>query len=193
MATQKTSTEPVHTAFLRNVILSSGVTIQDLAKRINLTTTSVHHWFQCDDIRLSKVIQVARVLGYDLQVSIDKKPYQLGKSEPSYFSFNEMEKLSLKNLYFLKHAIKESGITKYELAARLGITKEAITYWYVADDITLRRLTACANILGRDLYFRFVKDESTAYAEEGTGIHLDIQNIQSWIDDCDYRKRPNGD
>ncbi len=181
MAEKNASREPVHTAFIKNVILSSGITIQELSKRINVTTTSIHHWFQSDDIRLSKIILVAKALGYDLQACIDKKPYQIADGKPNYFSFNEIEKMSLKRLYFLKHAIKESGMKKNDLAARLGITKEAITYWYVSDDITVRRLVACASVMDKDMYFRFVKDDSVRHTGECTGIHMEIEQIQSWV------------
>lgn len=180
MTKNKNQTGQNYTLFLRELIQASGVNIQDLAKRIGITKTSIHHWFSCDDIRLSKLDAVATALGYDLQICIDRKPYQLGDENPAYFSFEQMRNMKLDRLIFLKRAIKASGMTKVRFAEKIGLSKEAITYWYASDDITLRRLVACADILERDLYIRFVKNQSNPYSTDGTGIHLSIEQTNSW-------------
>ena len=170
----------VYTAFLRDLISASGVSIVELSKRINVTTASISHWFASDDIRISKLCLVVESLGYDLQMVIDKKPFKLKNREPAYFSIKQLEELSLKKLHVLKSALKDSGFTKNVLAEKIGVTKEAITYWYAADDITIRRLIACAEAMDKDLYIKFVKNKTESYFDSGTGIHCCIENMQSW-------------
>lgn len=169
-----------YTAFLRNLIDTSDSTIEEISEKIGITPSSIHHWFRSDDFRLSRLVLVSNAMGCDLQIAIAKKPYQLKGENPVFLSFAEMERLKLKKMYFLKAAMKDAGFTKVALAEKLGVTVPALTYWYTTDDITIKRLVACAEAMGRDLYLRVVRDDSATYQEEGTGIHMEVVKTRSW-------------
>ena len=168
------------TAFFQNLIDTSDFTYETLAKKIGIGQGAIHHWFRSDDVRLSRIILVTNALGYDLQIAIAPKPYQLNGQNPHYFSFAEMERLKLKKLHFLKAAMKDAGLTNVILAEKIGISVSAITYWFVSDNITIKNLVASAEAMGRDLYLRCVKDDSATYKEKGTGIHMEVVKTQRW-------------
>lgn len=175
MATKKNFTaNSEYTLFLKDFIGSSGVTIRQLSELIDVSTVSIQHWFTIGDIRLSRLLSVADALGYDLEISVDKKP-SLNQEEPVYYKFSDIRKMSLKNLHFLSCAFKESGITKKEAAERMGVTRDAVTYWFVRDDITIRNLCAVANALDRDVFIRFEKIITLNETPKGTvAIHSSI-------------------
>ena len=173
---RKMTPNPNYTSFLRELVRSSGISIRDLADEIGVTPVTIQHWYSFGNISLSRLLSIVDVLGYEFEIAIGKKP-SLDYEEPSYFKFKDIRKLSLSNLHFLSCAINESGITKKDLAERMGLTRDAVTYWFSNknDDITIRNLTMVANALGMDIYMRFVvKKPLSETPPDRVGLHVTI-------------------
>lgn len=167
---------PNYTSFLRELVRSSGISIRDLADEIDVTPASIQHWLSFGNISLSRLLSIVDVLGYEFEIAIGKKP-SLDHEEPSYTNFSDIDKMSLPKLHFLSWALNESGITKKVLAERMGLTRDAVTYWFGKknDDITIRNLVSVANAFGMDIYMRFVaKKPLSETPSDSVGIHVTI-------------------
>ena len=165
--------KPKNLDFFKEFLEKAGVKYEALAEKLGLTTTGIHYWFRCDDVRLSYVFDAADALGYNLYISISDTPSKFGDLEKA--GRNAALQPEVKRLYFLSCALKEERVTKQDLAEKLGITRDAISYWYSKDDVTVKNLIACAKVLGRNLNFSFVKkDDETKYAREDILLRSNI-------------------
>ena len=178
---KRTNGQIVYTAFLQALIKQSGVTIKELSERIGITTTSMQHWFRSDDVNLKRVLQVSQELGYRFLICLNPRTGAKEK-EPVFFSPSELTQFDIKRLHFLAKAMKDRHITKKAMAESIGIRREAVTYWFTYDDITMRNLVTCAQLLDMDILIRFERNVSVA-DESRTGIKIQssVSDTLSWL------------
>lgn len=165
--------------FFRDFLKVSGATNDALVKGLGVQKPSIYHWFTTDDVRLSYIFKAAELFGYNLYVSISDSEKEIEKVDADMR--RDGVKLSLRRLHFLTYALQEQRITKIELAKQLGIRREAISYWYAKDDITIKNLLACARVLKRNVNFRFVKiTEGQSFNRDAIHIRSSIISYDSW-------------
>ena len=151
--------------FFKEFLGLAGAKYETLAEKMGITTTGIHYWFRCDDVRLSYIFSAAEALGYNAYVSISDNPSRVSELEKAGRDVSLQP--VYKRLYFLTRGLKEEKVTKQELAEKLGLTRDAVSYWYSKDDITIKNLIACAKVLSRNINFSFVKkEENVKYARE---------------------------
>lgn len=176
MGNEKLPEKGSNLAFFKEFLTCAGLSQQALAESLGVTITAVHHWFRTDDVKLSYIITAAEVAGYDVFISIaDEAQDMVRLGDP------KKTPVSVKRLYFLTCALKEKKLTKVELAEKLGMTRDAISYWYAKDDITIKNLVAAASVLGRNINFRFVdKNPSPAVDRNTISINSTVCAYGVW-------------
>ena len=50
-----------------SILLDEDVSIAELAERMQMSRSTVNRWFQVDDIRLSSLEEMGKVLGYHVE------------------------------------------------------------------------------------------------------------------------------
>lgn len=100
--------------------------------------------FIADDINLSTAIRIISLLGYLLCVEL-VPPNQ---RDPGDKRHNRETRL-----FFLRDFIVKCGMSIDEFAAVIGLTRDAVTYWFRQDDIRISRLYHIALSFGADLVF----------------------------------------
>lgn len=167
-------------AFFKEFLSATGVAYPELAERIGLSTNALFYWFRSDDIRLSLMMNVAEALGYHLYISLSDDPIDMINIEQQVS--RDGLTVRVKRLNFLTVAMREQGVTKIELAARIGRTRDTVTYWYIKDDITIKNLIRCAVALRRNLNFKFVHScDSVSVGRDDIAIHSSIESNECWV------------
>ena len=100
--------------------------------------------FIADDINLSAAVRIVSFFGYLLFVEL-VPPNQGGPGDKRH---NREARL-----FFLRDFIKKCGFSHREFAEAIGLTKDAVSYWFKQDDIRISRLYRIAFALGADLVF----------------------------------------
>lgn len=180
MGNTKKPDNSANLAFFKTFLNSSVISYPELAKQIGISATAIHHWFRCDDVRISQIEACAAALGYELYISISDAPTDVVQVD-DFGVRSDGVKVALKRLHFLTCAIKEQKLTKAELASRIGITRDAISYWYSKDDMTVTNAISCAKALERNLNFKFfrVRKEQTLERKK-IYIRSSIFTSDSW-------------
>lgn len=166
-------------AFFREFLSETGATNESLAKCLGVSKPMLYHWLATDDVRLSYIEKAAETFGYHLYVSISDNPQDI-----SAFAA-KVEKdgmtLSVARLHFLTCAIKEAGMTKMSLATAMGISRDTITYWYKKDDITIKNLVCCAQVLKRNINYKFMKSNLSEHFDRNKIlIRSSITTTKEW-------------
>lgn len=97
-----------------------------------------------DDINLSTAKRIVSFFGYQLCVQF-VPPDQKSPGDKRY---NRESRL-----FFLRDYIAKCGLSHGEFAEAIGLTRDAVTYWFRQDDIRISRLYRIALYLGADLNF----------------------------------------
>lgn len=180
-----TKQAPYKMKFFRDFITSTGVSIRQIADGLSTSSSAILYWFICDDARLSKIIAVAKYLGYSVHVGFVPKAGVETPGDPmgGVFDMDDIERMHLKQTHFLSVTLREEGVTLADLARRLGISREAISYWLAKDDITIANLVRCAQVLTKDICIRFVKHEEPVgeSADGAVRIHSVVERAGEWI------------
>lgn len=100
-----------------------------------------------DDINLSTAKRIVSFFGYQLCVQF-VPPDQKSPGDKRY---NRESRL-----FFLRDFITKCGLSQGEFAEAIGLTRDAVTYWFRQDDIRISRLYRIAFYLGADLVFSIV-------------------------------------
>ena len=177
---------PYKIRFFREFINSTGVPIKQIAEGLGSSTSAILYWFICDDVRLSKIIEVSRYLGYSVLVGFVPKVGMEGQEDPmkNVFNMDDVEKLLLKPTHFLAIALKDCGITMSDLARKLNISREAVSYWFGKGDINMNNILRCAQVLGKDVCIRFVKRDDMIgepNTEGAVRIRSNVERSGEWV------------
>lgn len=141
--------------FFRRFLAAIGKDRDSVAEAAGVTSVMVSHWWKTDDARLDQLMIVAEKFGYRLDVylthgnTIPTKPVELDARD---FDGNG-ERYTLKRMSFLSFALREDGMTKSALAAKLGISVYSVNAWYKADNITIGRIYDIAKACGYNIFF----------------------------------------
>lgn len=167
-------------AFFREFLNANGSPLQKIADGMGVSKSSIFHWFKIDDMRLAQMVEVADILGFDVEVSASHDPASPAfRLRPAKDPGPQTSRLQ-----FLTSALKECHVTKTALAEAIGLTRESLTYWYVRDDITIRNLICCLKVIGRDLNVRFIKRAvPLSLDKDRIGVRLSIEITGEWTFD----------
>lgn len=144
--------------FLAEFMKKNGLTTGDIAEAVGLMRKSVTRWFLVDDTSYSKVEKIANHYGYDFHVhyevpdvpiertklSIDKTLNLLGEVGPLDSRLN-----------FLRIAIFQAGLKKFEFAKIIGLSRMGLNLWFQKDDITFRYIYEIAEKMNWTVNIQF--------------------------------------
>lgn len=141
--------------FLRTFCGAVGMKTRDIMTALGYTEeTSVRYMLAAGSAKLS---DVRAVVGYPKDAE-GRSLYAVafsfapaGASAPRPVRAPRLNMSSSGHLDFLWLAVQEEGLSKKDLAQRLGLNYYTVVRWFQNDDITMKRLWDIAAALGRDL------------------------------------------
>ena len=140
--------------FLRNFLAAVGLSQKDVAQLAGVSTVTVSNWFRSDNMRIDQVTDIISKTGYTASIILTRRndmPELPINVTPEDFNDGE-GRFVLKRMAFLSFALREIGVTKQELAERLGITPYSVTAWYKADTVAIDRVFQIAKAYDLNIY-----------------------------------------
>lgn len=150
--------------FLVSFMGAVGINCEDVARILGYATVrSINSWFKVDNCPLAQVYALADKTGYSFNVTLSKK--RLTPQNPQKVGVQDVMvndgTFILKRTSFISIACREAGVTKEELARRLGVSATALYRWIQIDDVKVMVAYEIAEALGLDIYFNFTPKAST--------------------------------
>ncbi len=123
-----------------------GVSKPELAHLMCMTPQNIFAYFKRDDMRLSCAMQIVDRLGYELSFSLDRE----NPSSPLCVVEIELsqDQDNVGRLAFLRVAMKKYGITRKDLADRLGLNYAGVNRWFFIDDMAISYIFKIAELYG---------------------------------------------
>lgn len=140
-------------SFLVTFLRAIGIKVKTIPETI-ISPGALHMAiFSSDDTHLSVIRKIVENYGFKLSIRLIPRK-QLGvKSNVKYNNYNPD-----KTLYFLRKFLSISGLTCEGLAQTVGLTRDAVTYWFKKDDITVSRLYYLAHKTDSELFITIFKE-----------------------------------
>ncbi len=142
---------PVTLKFLDDFMKRMSISIQDIAKAMNISRQAVYYWFVHDDATLSKMQNLFDVLGYDLVFSLTREQAEYKQDNVQIKMAMQEEPIFGPRLDFLTKAIRIYKIRKTEVSAKMKISATTIYYWQTHDDCLISNLFEFARVAGLTL------------------------------------------
>lgn len=130
--------------FLLSLMEMKGITKVELARRLGVTPQNVFTYFQRDDMKLSLAQKIVGLIGYDLQISLEKDSPKSVIVEIE----NLVGKDGLARLAFLRIAMSQYGITRKDMAQKLDLNYTGVNRWFYVDDMALSYVYEIAETYG---------------------------------------------
>lgn len=140
----------VHLGFLYDFMRLSDISTTRMAELMGITRQSVYHWFAKDDMKVSLLQRVFEVCGCRLTLSMVPLDPVLADSH-LVVNMSLPHKGEQRRLAFLKAVFDRSGLSRDELAGRLGVGRSTVSRWLTADDCTIAQLYHIARTLSQKL------------------------------------------
>lgn len=142
---------PVNLKFLDDFMKRMSISIQDIAKVMNISRQAVYYWFVHDDATLSKMQDLFDILGYDLVFSLTRDQEEDKQTNVQIKMAMQEEPIFGPRLDFLTKAIRIYKIRKTEVSAKMKISATTIYYWQTHDDCLISNLFEFARVAGLTL------------------------------------------
>lgn len=141
------SEERKRLAFLNGLLANCKVTKYALAEMMGVSKQNIFTYFKRDDMKLSYAMEIADRLGYTLSFTLDS-----GELDKASNVMIELGKLvganGLNRLAFLNLALGMNGVSKSEVAEKLGLQYTGVQRWFKVDDIAISYIFAIADAFG---------------------------------------------
>ena len=128
---------------------SKGLPYKEVATAVGLSETAVFKWLMVDDMSLVNLYAVAEAFNYTLEVELKDKEVVI--DNVIVIDDNEGQK----KLRFVELALSRKKVTKRELSKRLGKSYQAISRWFLVDNLMLSELNNIATVLDMNLNYTF--------------------------------------
>lgn len=138
--------------FLLSLMEMKGITKVELARRLGVTPQNVFTYFQRDDMKLSLAQKIVGLIGYDLQISLEKDSPKSVIVEIE----NLVGKDGLARLAFLRIAMSQYGITRKDMAQKLDLNYTGVNRWFYVDDMALSYVYEIAETYGLTVRIKVV-------------------------------------
>lgn len=137
--------------FLLNIMVANNISKYELARIMGTSPQNIFKYLQRDDMKLSYAQKIMSELGYELRVRLYKE------GDKSRKVMHDLEKLYGKDgvhrIAFLAVALYENGISKRDVAQRLGLNPSGVFRWFSVDDIAISHIYAIAEAYGFEFIF----------------------------------------
>jgi len=149
---------------LSSFMKQMGIGPGEVATLIGLKRPAITRWMMVDDTSLSNVRKVFDVYAAEFIIlyeipGIDKEITKIVMDRRN--SEDTKEGMPTSRLTFLKVALQQSGISKTELAERLGITRVSVQRWFSMDDLNMKWIHRIAEVMGWRVHAEFRLGDST--------------------------------
>lgn len=131
----------------------SGIPIEDVAKRMNITAQAISNMFRRDDMKLSKAEEIYESFGYRLKLFYPERNYSDGYVPlPPRFEYPQAG-----NLSGLVKYIQDSEYSVTFVAEQTGVTTVSIRKAFQTGDIIISRLYHIVETLGISVFWEYEK------------------------------------
>lgn len=171
--------------FLKNFISTMNMSYDECSELLGVTKANISYLINSgDDMRLSDIRKIIESKGYRLQILMTTKEDEMDINvmEEDDFILTDDLKLKPKPLAFLTIAMRRYGITREELASRLGLASTSISYWLnQTQDMWLSRILQCAQVMNLNVKFTILQAAELPKPKAGelvfaTDMHIRMQN-----------------
>ena len=128
--------------FLESLMASIGVSKPELARLMGMSPQNIFAYFQRDDMRLSLAQRVVDRLGYELSFSLERE------TQSSLCEVEIELPQGTDRLAFLRIALKKYGISRKDLAEKLGLNYTGVNRWFHVDDMAISYIFDIAELYG---------------------------------------------
>ena len=130
--------------FLESFLAAQKVSITQLADLMNVSRQNIHTYFRRDDMRLSYAQEIFNRLGYTLSISMEREGTS---TSPILLDIESLVgQNGLTRLAFMRVAFKMYGISREDVANRLGINYAGVGRWFRVDDIAISYIFEIAEL-----------------------------------------------
>lgn len=121
---------------------SIGVSKPELARLMGMSPQNIFAYFQRDNMRLSFAQSVVDRLGYELSFSLDRD------TQSSLCEVEIELPQGMNRLAFLQIALQKYGISRKDLAEKLGLNYTGVNRWLHVDDMAISYIFDIAELYG---------------------------------------------
>lgn len=123
--------------FLLTIMEAKGMGKHDLAALMGKTPQNIFTYFKRDDMKLSVAQDIFAKLGYELSFRLTRKGT---KQDVVMDVENLIVDGRLSRLAFLRIGLAQYGISRHEVAEKLGLNYTGVNRWFKVDDIAISYL-----------------------------------------------------
>lgn len=148
-------------AFLVDFMRELTITTRDIADAMHYTRSAVTRWLSVDDMRLSKVMEIAEAFGYEFIITYTV-PYASAHNTNlliDRYAVNGEKSLAEKRMTFLRFAIAQANITASDVAAAVGLQRQGVQRWFRQDDVNVRYIYELAEAMNWKVNIHFKRKE----------------------------------
>lgn len=150
--------------FLDDFCNTANLNYSDIAKICGLAHTSVSHWFEVDDCRLSVCHKLIEGKGFKLTIYLTRDVNEIDSKVAidmtDMLDFDEAGRYIPKRLGFLAVAMKRYGIKRMQLAKDMQIAYTSLKAYFINDDMYVSRLFQIADLCDFSVIINISKKES---------------------------------
>jgi len=138
-----------------------GLVLKDIAQETGISHQHLCQMLMRDDMRLSRVEEIAETLGYTLRLFFPQKVFPYGR--PAHLSQRNREFPNAGNLAGLVRYINDSGMTVFHMSQRIGRANNVIKNAFETGNIAVSTLLDITDNLGITIEWSFEpKTEQTS-------------------------------
>lgn len=132
--------------FIESLLAVKGVSKRELARRMGMSPQNLFIYFQRDDMRLSVAQAAAAELGCDLTFALEREE---ASTSPLVMDIESLVgQNGLTRLAFLRVAFSMYGISRKDVAEKLGLNYTGVNRWFRVDDIAINYIFKIADCYG---------------------------------------------
>lgn len=140
--------------FVYSFILQSGLSMNEAAAKGGITRQTIYHWFDTDDAKISSVEKFIADCGYKVEFCLKKESDMVGDALVTINPRVSATPKSEGRLAFLDDALDRYGIMRKEAAQKLGLSYNALYFWFQHDDVFMSYIYRIAENYGLKLSIR---------------------------------------
>ena len=131
-------------SFIKKFLKGLGLNMSDIPPSI-INLGALKMALRADNLHISVIRRIVEHYDHVLFIRLSPR-YPIYRPRTTHKRYNPAL-----NLFFLREFISRMGLNIKQFAEAIGLSKEAVIYWFTTDDITLKRLYEIAYLMDADL------------------------------------------
>lgn len=159
-------------AFLVEFMSELNLNTNDIANALGFGRSAVTRWLSIDDMKLSKVHQIAEAFGYEFILT-----YSVPRPSPHHvnllidrYAVNGDKSIAESKMSFLRFAMAQARVTISEVAEAVELHRMGVSRWFKMDDVNMHYIYTIAEAFGWEVNMHFKKKDRPAEPEKAESL-----------------------